>query len=72
MSKRIKTSAPSRSVQEIGPGDYVKVGGRFEKVSSNSAHGADHTPRNWTVTTEGGRSYSMWDIGRYAKAGDVE
>lgn len=71
MSKRLKEQAPSRSVEEIGPGDYVKVRGRLERVVSNTAQGAEHTPRHWTVQTESG-SYGMFDIARYAKSGDVE
>lgn len=69
----LKSSAPNRSVTEVGPGDYVKVGpGRWERIESNSAHGAERTPRNWTIRTESGRSLGMWDVHRYAKAADLE
>lgn len=67
-----KNNAPSRSVQEIGPGDYVKIGSHWEKVTGNTAQGAEHTPRSWTVTTEGGREHGMYGINRYAKAEDIE
>ena len=72
MPSSIKDKAPSRDVTDIGPGDYVKIGSRFEKVTSNSAHGAEQLPRNWTIRTEGGGTYGMYDIARYAKAEDVE
>lgn len=65
------TSAPSRSVTDVGPGDYVKIGSHWERIRSNSAHGAEQTPRSWTVTTEGGGSYGMYGINRYAKAEDM-
>ncbi len=67
----LKSGAPSRNVTEVGPGDYVKIGSRFEKITSNSAHGAEHTPRSWTVRTENG-TYDMMSINRYAKAEDIE
>ena len=72
MSKHLKSNAPSRSVTDVGPGDYVKIGSHWEKVTSNSAHGADHTPRSWTVRTEGGGEHGMYGINRYAKAEDLE
>mgnify|MGYP001601615724 CR=1 FL=1 len=70
--KRLREDAPSRSVRDVGPGDFVKIGSRWERIRDNSAYGADHTPRNWTVTTEGGGSYGMTQINRYAKAEDLE
>lgn len=65
------TNPPSRSVTEVGPGDFVKVGSQWERIVSNSAHGAQRTPREWTVTTERG-SYGMYSINRYAKAEDMK
>lgn len=70
--KRLKSDAPSRSVNDVGRGDYVKIGSRWEKISDNSAAGASHTPRDWTVRTEDGGSYGMYGINRYAKAEDLE
>lgn len=72
MASHLKTDAPARGVTEVGPGDYVKIGSRWERVTENTAQGEPHAPRSWTVRTEGGRSYGMYDIGRYAKAEDLE
>lgn len=72
MSKRLKSDAPSRSVQDVGPGDYVKIGSHWEKVTSNTAQGAEHTPKSWSVRTESGREHGMFGINRYAKAEDLE
>lgn len=70
---RLKDKAPSRSVTEVGPGDYIKApGGSWLKIAANTAHGSERTPRDWTVTTEGGGRYGMFNINRYAKAGDLE
>jgi hypothetical protein len=69
---RLKPRAPSRDVKEIGPGDYIKVGAHWEKVTSNTAQGAEQTPRSWTVKTEGGGEHGMYGINRYAKAEDLE
>jgi hypothetical protein len=60
--------AKDRSVTDVGPGDYVKVAGGWEKIVANTATGATH-PREWTVTTEQGE-YGMFDVYRYAKAED--
>jgi len=68
---RIKTDAPGRSVREIGPGDYVRVDGKLERVVANTAEGAATTPKDWTVVTERG-ARGMFQIGRYAKKEDVE
>jgi hypothetical protein len=67
-----KPSAPTRSVTDIGPGDYVKIGSRWAKVAGNTAFGSPTTPRNWTVRTEDGAAYGMWQINAYAKAQDLE
>lgn len=61
----------ARDVKEIGPGDYVKVGGQWKQIESNSAYGETATPRSWGVRTTDGGSYGMWDIQRYAKKGDL-
>lgn len=72
MAQQLKNDSPSRGCTDVGKGDHVKVRGRWERITSNSAEGASHTPRNWTVTTEDGGSYSMFGIDRYAKAEDLE
>jgi hypothetical protein len=72
MSKRLKSNAPSRDVTQVGPGDYVKIGSQWQKISSNTAHGADRTPRSWSVRTESGSEHGMFGINRYAKADDLE
>ncbi len=76
MSERMmrRKDAPNRSVTEIGSGDYVKVGSRWERVVSNSDHGAAQPQRdgNWRITTESGRTITGWSANRYAKAEDME
>ncbi len=67
----LKSDAPTRSVMHVGPGDYVKIGSEWRRISSNTAFGDERTPRSWTVTTEDGRNYTMFDINLYAKAEDL-
>lgn len=69
---KLKNSAPTRSVTDVGAGDYVKIGQRWTKIASNSAAGLPVTPRNWEVKTEDGRQYDMYNINLYAKAEDLE
>jgi hypothetical protein len=69
---KLKEDAPFRSVTDVGPGDYVKVGSEWKQIASNSAAGSERTPREWTVTTRDGGSYGMWNIKRYAKKGDLD
>lgn len=69
---RRKNSSPNRSVTDVGPGDYVKIGSCWRRITHNSAHGQERTPKNWSVTTEGGASHGMFGINRYAKAEDME
>jgi hypothetical protein len=68
----LKPSTAGRSVTEIGPGDYIKVGTQFLQVASNSAAGASRTPREWTIKTIDGSTHGMWDVRRYAKSEDME
>jgi len=63
--------APHRSVTQVGPGDFVKVGPQWVEIKQNSAHGEATTPRRWRIETEGG-IYDMWDINAYAKREDME
>lgn len=67
----LKQGAPARNVSEVGQGDFVKVRGHFYEIANNTAHGAEHTPRNWTITTTTGESFDMWSVERYAKAEDM-
>lgn len=60
----------SRSVTDVGKGDFVKVNGRVLQIASNSAAGASHTPRHWEIVTTDGRTLSGLDIERYYRAGD--
>lgn len=69
---KLKPNAPSRGALEVGPGDYVKIGQSWRKIVSNTAYKAECTPRSWTITTESGRSHSMWNVNRYAKAEDFD
>lgn len=68
----LKTDAPSRSVTDVGPGDFVKIGSQWKQIESNTAAGAQHTPRHWTVTTTDGSSHGMFGVNRYAKKEDLE
>lgn len=68
----LKRDAPSRSVTDVGKGDFVKIGTQWREIHSNTAAGAQRTPRNWTVTTTDGGSHGMHGIRRYAKAEDME
>jgi hypothetical protein len=72
MSLKLKKDAPSRNVTQVGRGDYIKVNGRWEQITSNSAFGAERPPRSWTVRTEAGNSYDLYHIDLYAKAEDLE
>lgn len=69
---RPRPYAPTRSVHEAGPGDYVKTAAGWERIASNTAFGTRVTPKSWTVRTEGGALHGMWDIYAYAKAEDME
>jgi hypothetical protein len=75
--RRLKDESVGRKATEVGPGDYVKVGQTWMKIEENTAHGASPPdsyvmPRTWTVKAENGQSYSPFEIGRYAKAEDIE
>lgn len=69
---KLKSGVPSRSVTDVGPGDYVKIGQTWVKIESNSAFGASPTPRSWSIRTEDGNSYGMYEVALYAKAADLE
>lgn len=71
-NKTLKRDAPSRSCKDVGAGDFVKIGSRWERITGNTAQGATRTPRSWTVTTEGGRTHGMFDINLYARAEDLK
>jgi len=62
--------ADTRSVTEVGTGDFVKVGTQWKEIEHNSAAGAEHTPRHWSIRTTDGGTYGMYDIRRYAKKED--
>lgn len=66
----------SRSIQEMEKGDFVKVGGRLEKIESVWGVGsngslAPPSKGGFGVTTESGRSVTMWQADAYFKAEDV-
>jgi hypothetical protein len=62
----------ARSATEVGPGDWVKIGQRWERILTNTAFGATPVPREWVVVTQQGRTFTMWEINAYAKDGDPE
>jgi hypothetical protein len=72
MPQRLKSDAPSRSVAEVGAGDFVKIGSQWKEISSNTAEGATRTPRNWTIRTTDGTSHDMFGVNRYARREDLE
>ena len=68
----------SRSITEVGPGDFVKVGpGRFEEIARIEKDYGDRpptpktTPKRWTVVTTSGRRVSMWQARSYYKKEDL-
>ena len=71
--RRLRLDASAdRSVTDVGPGDFVRDRrGRWLRIDSNTAHGAERTPRDWSIVAEG-RRLGMFDIRRYAKAEDLE
>lgn len=68
----------SRSITEVGPGDYVKVGDNYyEKIESISGVGSDGrlnkpSEGGFSVTTESGRTVSMWSARSYHKKEDMQ
>lgn len=67
----------SKSIHEMKSGDYVKVGGKMEKISSIYGVGeggrlAKPSEGGFGVVTESGRTVTMWQAQSYHKAGDVE
>ena len=56
------------SVDEVGRGDAIKVGGRLEKIMSISRCG------KWdkTIATESGREYGMMQVRAYGKKIDLK
>lgn len=68
---RHRQDAPTRSVTDVGPGDFVKVDHGWMPIAKNSAYGKDPAPREWTIETTDGETYGMFDIYLYAKYGDM-
>ncbi len=68
---KLKDLKTARGVTEVGPGDYIKVCGAWVKIESNTAFGETRTPKNWVIKDVHGGSYGMFDVSRYAKAGDL-
>ena len=64
-------------IREMQPGDYVKVGGRLEKIVSIygvSPTGSLAKPSEggFGVRTESGRKVTMWEADRYFKADEID
>lgn len=69
---RLREGGVRSSIFDVGPGDFVKLGGGrgWEKILSRSAE--ERMPvRAWCVVTESG-SYGVCCIDAYAKASEVE
>lgn len=67
----------SRSIKEMEKGDYVKVGGRYEKIESINGVGsngslAKPSKGGFSVTTESSRTIDMWQAQSYHKADDIK
>ena len=69
---RLKAGAPDRSAMDAEPGDFVKIGEDWQRITANTASGKRDVPSSWTVTTEDGKVHSPFAISRYAKAEDLE
>lgn len=59
---------PMRSIDEVGRGDFVKVGTTWKKITSITPGGRFR--RDQTIRTADGCQYNMGDINRYGKAED--
>tara|TARA_Y100000034_G_scaffold8165_2_gene8933 strand:+ start:9335 stop:9544 length:210 start_codon:yes stop_codon:yes gene_type:complete len=66
----------SRSIREMKPGDFVKVNGQFEEITS--IHGvspegklAKPSEGGFSVETKSGRTVDMWQAQSYHKAEDM-
>jgi hypothetical protein len=63
----------SRTIQEMRPGDYVKVNGEFERIASiygvdpETGRLAKPSEGGFGVITESGRNVSMWEAESYHK-----
>jgi hypothetical protein len=66
-----RANARTRSVLDVGPGDFVKVHGVWHEILSNSAFGQADLPRNWLVETKDA-VYQMIDCDLYARLCDFE
>jgi len=58
------------------PGDYVKVNGRLEKISSvygvdSNGHLNKPSEGGFGVKTESGKTVTMWEAEGYVKADEV-
>lgn len=65
-----------RSIHDISVGDYVKVGGKFEKIVSMygiiEGRLAKPSEGGFGVITESGQTVSMWEAQSYHTAADVK
>lgn len=69
---KLRDPSMSRPANHVGPADaYIKVGETWLKILENSAYGQEHIPRTWAVKTVDGRSFSWFEISRYARAEDL-
>ena len=69
----------ARSITEVGPGDYVKVGpNRYEEIAHIEKEYDDRLPlpgvipKRWTVITTSGRHIGMFKAGSYHKKEDLQ
>jgi hypothetical protein len=65
-----RTEGVSRSITEVGRGDFIKIGdGRWKEILDNPGMGSSGIA-GWLITTTDGSTYDMYDIRAYARAGD--
>lgn len=57
------------SISDVDVGDYAKIDGQWEEIVNIDRHYRFGQLRWWEVTTMSGK-YSMFDIERYAPAGN--
>lgn len=59
-----------RTIHEVGPGDYVKVGRRYKKIKRVVKRPDPDSPeklKSWTVITDDGKRISMYAVTSFHK-----
>ena len=69
---RLRDDAPSRGINDMEAGDFVKIGSTWKQIESVSGNVQTNPKGDWSVRTTDSGTHSGWGINRYAKAGDLE